>query len=195
MTEMRQAQRHISVEEYVRLEDGSNLRHEYFAGQMFAMSGGSAEHNRITKNLIHLLDGALDRGCESYFNDLRVRTASGLHTYPDIFVVCGPLIYSSEDPFAVTNPAVIAEVLSDSTREYDRGEKFDLYRATATLRDYLLVDQYIIGVEHRFLEGTRWISKYYTNAGDVVELTAMPLALPLKAIYDRIDFSASRHDQ
>ena len=135
----------------MRLEEGSNLRHEYFEGQMFALSGGSAEHNRITKNLVKLLDGALDRGCESYFNDLRVKTPSGLHTYPDVFVVCGPLTYSSDDRFAVTNPIIIAEVLSDSTRDYDRGEKFDLYRATPTLRDYLVVDQYTVDVDHRFL--------------------------------------------
>jgi len=192
---MRQTQRHVSVEEYMRLEEGSNLRHEYFEGQMFAMSGGSAEHNRITKNLVKLLDGALDRGCESYFNDLRVKTPSGLHTYPDVFVVCGPLTYSSDDRFAVTNPIIIAEVLSDSTRDYDRGEKFDLYRATPTLRDYLVVDQYTVDVDHRFLKGTRWTSKRYTNVDDAVPLTGVPLALPLSAIYDRIVFSVPRHDQ
>lgn len=194
MSTMRQAQRHVSVNEYVALEEGSNLRHEYFDGQMFAMSGGSAEHNRITKSLVKLLDGAIDHGCESYFNDLRVRTASGLHTYPDVFVVCGPLTYSADDPLAVTNPVLIAEVLSASTRDYDRGQKFDLYRATATLRDYLLVDQYTVDVEHRFLEAARWVSKRYTNREDVVQLTGVPLALPVDAIYERIDFSSTRHD-
>jgi Uma2 family endonuclease len=190
MTEMRQAARHLSVREYLDLEEGSNIRHEYYDGQMFAMSGGSARHNRITKNLVKLLDSA-DGGCESYFTDLRVKTASNLYTYPDVFVVCGPLIYGGDDPHAVTNPVVIAEVLSNSTRDYDRGEKFDLYRSTVTLRDYLLVDQYAVEVEHRFLDRTGWQSKRYGSREDVILLTGLTLSLLVGAIYERVDFSTA----
>lgn len=190
MTGMRQTARHLSVREYLDLEEGSNIRHEYYDGQMFAMSGGSARHNRITKNLVKLLDSAADGGCESYFTDLRVKTASNLYTYPDVFVVCGPLLYSGDDPLAVTNPVVIAEVLSASTRDYDRGEKFDLYRSTATLRDYLLVDQYSVEVEHRFLDGSGWQSKRYASRGDAILLTGVTLSLAVDAVYERVDFSA-----
>jgi Uma2 family endonuclease len=179
---MRQAQRHYSVEEYLSLEEGSSVRHEYFDGEIIAMSGGSARHNRITKNLVKLLDAAADRECEAFFTDMRVKTASSLYTYPDVFVVCGPLAYSAEDPLAVTNPILIADV-----RDYDRGQKFDLYRATKTLRDYLLVDQYAIDVEHRFLEGDRWRSNRYTSREDVVQLQGVDIALRVETIYERVE--------
>jgi Uma2 family endonuclease len=90
----------------------------------------------------------------------------------------------------VTNPIVVAEVLSASTRDYDRGQKFDLYRTTATLRDYLLVDQYTVDVEHRFLDGGRWLSNRYTSRDDVIELKGIAMTLHGDAIYERIDFEA-----
>jgi len=186
---MPQAQRHYTLDEYLAVEAMSDVRYEYYDGEILALPGGSANHNRITKNLSRALDSAADRGCESYINDLRVKTASELYTYPDVFVVCGPLTYAA-DRQSVTNPVVIAEVLSTSTRDYDRGQKFDLYRTIATLRDYLLVDQYGVEVEHRFRDGDRWESRRYASHNDVIQLTGVDLLLRVDDLYLRVDFSS-----
>jgi Uma2 family endonuclease len=188
---MRQAQRHFSIDEYLSLEEGANVRHEYFDGEIFAMSGGTINHNQIAQNAAALLR---NRNCRSYLIDLRVRTASGLYTYPDVVQICGAPAYTSERPPSVTNPVVIAEVLSESTRDYDRGQKFELYRATPTLRDYLLIDQYAVDVEHRFLAGGRWESQRYTSQQDAFRLTAVDLTIQVAALYDLVDFSAPAHD-
>ncbi len=192
MTAMRQAQRHYPVDEYLTLAEGSNLRLEYFDGEIFAMSGGTINHNQIAQNLTKVLRS---NDCRPYLIDLRVRTPAGLYTYPDVVVICGAPLYTAERPPSVTNPVVIAEVLSESTRDYDRGQKFELYRGSATLRDYLLVDQYSIVVEHRFRSGDGWQSRGYTRSEDSFRLTGIGVTLNVGALYDLVDFSAARHDQ
>ena len=188
---MRQAQRHYSVDEYLSLAEGSNLRLEYFDGEIFAMSGGTIDHNQIAQNLT----GALRHGdCRSYIIDVRVRTPAGLYTYPDVIMICGTPAYTAERPPSITNPVLIAEVLSQSTREYDRTQKFDLYREIVSLRDYLLIDQYSIDVEHRYLSGTRWESKRYTKREDVFKLTGVDMTLRVDALYELVDLSPPRHD-
>ncbi|MEK6373975.1 MAG: Uma2 family endonuclease [Acidobacteriota bacterium] len=192
---MQQVKPRYTVEEYFDIEQMSNVRHEYYDGDMFAMSGGTLKHNQIAQNLGISLMPLRERGCRAYLNDVRVMTLGGLYTYPDVFVICGPPSYSSDPLPTVTNPLFIAEVLSASTRDYDRGLKFDLYRTIPTLRDYLLVDQYAIDVEHRFLDGARWEAKRYTNRADVVRPTGINAALPVDAIYDLVDFSPPPHNQ
>src|SRR5207244_3270905 len=191
---MRQAQRHYSVEEYFGIEEMSEVRHEFFDGEIFAMSGGSTNHNQIAQNLTRTFDALRDRGCRSYLTDIRLRTPAGLYTYPDVLVICGSPTYTSDRMPTVTNPVVVAEVLSRSTRDYDRGQKFELYRGIATLRDYMLIEPYTIDVEHRFPAGTRWESKRYTNRRSVFKLTGADASLRVDALYDLVDFSSTRHD-
>jgi Uma2 family endonuclease len=194
MSEMRQAQRHYSVEEYLGLAEGSNLRLEYFEGEIFAMSGGSLDHNRISLNLSESLAAGRSRGCRSYVSDIRVATPGGLYTYPDVMMICGEPKYTEERPPSITNPVLIAEVLSDSTRDYDRGQKFELYRAIPTLRDYLLIDQYAIDVEHRYMAGARWESKRHQRREESLSLTGVDLSVSIGALYELVDFSPSPHD-
>src|SRR5947207_11757235 len=108
---------------------------------------------------------------------------------------CGPPALSGDRLETVSNPVVIAEVLSESTRDYDRGQKFDLYRTISTLRDYLLIDQYAIDVEHRFLAGLRWDSKRYTKSEDSIQLSGIEVALSIGAMYELVDFSAAAQNQ
>ena len=192
--EMQHAERHYSVDEYFGIEEMSDVRHEYFDGEIFAMSGGSLNHNQIAQNLTRAFDALRDR-CRSYLADVRVKTDAGLYTYPDVLVICGPPAYSSDRLPTVTNPVVIAVVLSSSTRDYDRGQKFDLYRTIPTLHDYLLVDQYAVDVEHRFLDGGRWESKRHSSRQDAVQLRGVDLALQVDAIYELVDFSPPPHNQ
>jgi Uma2 family endonuclease len=193
--EMQQTKRHYSVDEYFGIEEMSELRHEYFDGEIFAMSGGSRNHNQIAQNLTRSFDPLRNHGCRSYLADLRLKTPSGLYTYPDAMVICGPAVLAADRLETLTNPVVLAEVRSTSTRDYDRGQKFDLYRTIPALRDYLLVDQYAVDVEHRFLDGGRWESKRHSSRRDAIQLTGVDLVLQVDAIYDLVDFLPPPHHQ
>lgn len=192
---MQQTERHYSLDEYFGIEEMSDVRHEYFDGQIFAMSGGSRNHNQIAQNLTRAFDSLRVHGCRAYLADLRLKTPSGLYTYPDVMLICGAADVTTDTVETVTNPIVIAEVLSRSTRDYDRGQTFDLYRTIPTLRDYVLVDQYAISVEHRFLDGGKWESKRYTSRDDVIHLKGVDIALDVNGIYDLVDFSPPPHNQ
>ena len=126
--------------EYVAFEASSNVKHEFLDGQIYAMAGGIPEHAALATAFSGQLYGQLRGGdCRAYDSDLRVRTPSGLTTYPDVTVICGPSERDETDPLAVTNPALIVEVLSRSTEEYDAGDKFEHYKTVQSLRQYVLV--------------------------------------------------------
>ena len=136
------AQRRYSIQEYLRLEAFSNVRHEWLGGQIFAMAGGTPEHGVYSANVIALLATAVrGKRCRVQSSDVRIRVpATGLDTYPDASVVCGHVEVDAEDKDAVTNPVLIVEVLSPSTRDYDRGEKLENYQQLASLTEVLFVD-------------------------------------------------------
>jgi Uma2 family endonuclease len=130
-----------SLEEYLVLEEMSNVRHEYLDGQIFAMAGGTPEHAGLCANLIGLLQNALaGRPCRVFTSDMRIRIrATGLDTYPDATVVCGRAERDVEDRNALTNPLLVVEVTSPSTEAYDRGEKLENYKKIPSLREVLIV--------------------------------------------------------
>ena len=132
---------HYDYAEYLALESSSNVKHEYLGGQIYAMAGGTPEHPALAAVVIGLLFSQLRGGrCRTLDSDLRVRVgATGLATYPDVTVVCGPWERDREDPHAITNPTLIAEILSKSTEEYDRGDKFEHYKHLASMKQYVLV--------------------------------------------------------
>jgi Uma2 family endonuclease len=126
--------------EYVAFEASSNVKHEFLDGQIYAMAGGTPEHAALATAFSGQLYAQLRGGeCRAYDSDLRVRTPSGLTTYPDVTVICGSSERDETDPLAVTNPALIVEVLSRSTAEYDAGDKFEHYKSLSSLRQYVLV--------------------------------------------------------
>jgi Uma2 family endonuclease len=135
------ARRRYSFHEYVLLEEYSNVRHEYLEGVIYAMAGGSPRHSALAARIIKTLGAQLvGRPCEVFTSDLRVRVkATGLGTYPDVTVICGTIERDPEETSFVTNPIVLFEVLSDSTEEYDRGEKLEHYRQIAAAREVVLV--------------------------------------------------------
>ncbi|HYC93324.1 MAG TPA: Uma2 family endonuclease [Thermoanaerobaculia bacterium] len=175
---------HYAYTEYLALESASNVRHEFLAGQIYAMAGGTPEHAALAAAIIGLLFPQLrGTGCRAYDADLRVRTPSGLATYPDITVICGPSERDPEDPNAVTNPALVIEVLSRSTEEYDRGDKFEHYKSVASLRQILLVSSQERSIEV-WTRGARdgW-SRAIAREGDVAELTP-GARLDVRELYD-----------
>jgi Uma2 family endonuclease len=185
---MQRPQRHYTLDEYFAIEEISPIRHEYFDGEIFAMSGASINHNHITRNLARECDTLRDRGCTTYTTDVGVASPSGLYTYPDVLVVCGRPELTDNSRQIVTNPIVLAEVLSKSTQEYDQRQKFEHYRLIATFRDYLLIDQYTINVEHRWLDEMVWKTDRYNTAGARFVLKGVPLTIHVAALYDGVTF-------
>ncbi|KYF94571.1 hypothetical protein BE17_35955 [Sorangium cellulosum] len=177
---------HYTYAEYLALEASSNVKHEYLDGQIYAMAGGTPEHAALAAAVIGLLFPELRGGrCRTYDADLRVRVPStGLATYPDVTVVCGPLERDAEDGQAVTNPTLIVEVLSRSTEEYDRGDKFDHYKNLTSLRQYVLVSHRERSVE----VWTRDVHGSFTSAiareGDVAHLVSIGAQLDVRELYE-----------
>ena len=126
-------------------------------------------------------------------SDMRIWVeANELFTYPDVSIVCEDLKFYSERRDTITNPAVIFEVLSKSTKNYDRGEKFEFYRTIPTLRDYILVDQYKIHVEHFHIgKDGNWVLVEYNHQDDILKLTRLDVQLQLPDIYRKIAFESA----
>lgn len=186
-TTMQHARRHYTLDDYFAIEEMSDVRHEFFDGEIFAMAGGSRNHNQIAQNLTRAFDPLRARGCRSYLADVRLRAPAGLYTYPDVMLVCGPVALTADRLETVTNPVLIGEVLSASTRDYDRGQKFDVYREIPTLRDYLLIDQFSINVEHRLLDDGGWRTERYTSREQVIPLAGVPVTVVLDALYELVE--------
>lgn len=171
---MAQPQHHISPAEYLALERAASTKSEYVDGQIFALAGASRQHNLITANLIRELGGQLRRQpCEVYPSDMRVKvSSSGLYTYPDVVVVCGEPEFEDTELDTLLNPTVLIEVLSKSTADYDRGQKFEQYRTLPSVREVLFVAQDSIHLVHyrRQKHGT-WI---LTETRDPEASLAMP---------------------
>lgn len=130
-----------SYADYLALEAMANVKHEFLAGEIYGMAGGTPEHAALAVAVSSALLGQLRGGpCRVYSSDLRVRVlATGLTTYPDVTVVCGEPERDPESAVTVVNPIVVVEVLSDSTCDYDRGEKLAHYRQIPSLEGVVLV--------------------------------------------------------
>lgn len=190
MIMMQQSQRHYTLHDYFSVEESSEIRHEFFNGEIFAMAGASRNHNRITRNLLTALHAGL-RGtpCEPFSGDMRVRTPSGLYTYPDVLIVCGRIELTGDPMETIANPAVLAEVLSDSTRDYDRGEKFTQYRTIPTLKDYLLIEQSPYGVE-RWHKNTAGEWEQHSASDSQIKLHSVELLIPLFDLYGQVELES-----
>lgn len=190
MSTHRKTERCYTLDDYFGIEEmGGEVKHEYYNGEIFALAGASFNHNHIVANLLSALRAAFINGpCDAFANDVRVSTPSGLYTYPDVVVFCGE-IETAETKLAVaTNPTVIVEVLSDSTKEYDRGQKFDLYKSISTLREYVLIEQDRVSIEHFHLNDTgAWEKQGYVEADKELNLSSINFRIKLFQIYRRAD--------
>jgi Uma2 family endonuclease len=180
------ARQRFSFDEYVRLEEDANVKHEFLDGEVWAMAGGSPEHAAIAGNVIALLGAALrDRPCRVYTEALRVRVKeTGLATYPDASVVCDRLELDPDDAKGHTaiDPTFLLEVLSPSTEAYDRGEKLAHYKRIPTLREVMLVSHEGRHIELWQRTGAGWACRRYTE-GETVELRSLGCALPVEEVY------------
>jgi Uncharacterized protein conserved in cyanobacteria len=187
---VQQTRRQYTLDDYFSMQRGIDLKLEYFNGEIFAISGGTVGHNRISKNVLKFLDAAVGSSCEAFGSDMRMSTPSGLYTYPDAFVVCGSKVSNSLETIS-NNTVVIVEVLSEATRNYDRGEKFEHYCSIPTLGHYLLIEQSLMRVEHRRLDTDgSWSHEIVESPDQIVHLSAVGVDFPLARIYEGIDFSS-----
>ena len=175
--------------EYLDFDETSAEKHEFYDGQIFAMSGGTFNHSTIGLNIATVLRSQLrGKPCQPMNSDMRVHTPSGLDTYPDISAFCGEPELSDKDR-TLNNPVVIVEVLSPSTRSYDRGDKFWHYRSIASLQDYLLIDSESVYVEHHHRQNKdEWLLHEYRDLGDSIMLDALGLTLSLQSFYEDARF-------
>ncbi len=183
-------QQNCSRETYLAQEKQSEVKHEFYLGEVFAMTGGTFNHATISGNILTTLSRRLqNKPCRPINSDMRIHTPDGLDTYPDISVFCGRADLTDEQR-TLLNPVVIFEVLSPSTRSYDRGDKFVFYRSIPTLRDYVLVDSTGITLEHyrRADSNGEWILHEYKSDADTLPLPAIDVQLPLQEIYHDIAF-------
>src|SRR6478609_2292974 len=137
------APRHkYSFADYLATEESSEVRHEYYAGEIYAMAGRTPEHAAMAAAITAALGRQLERSnCRVYSSDLRLRVlATGLATYPDVTVICGPSVRDPESPSHVTNPKLVVEVLSPGTEDYDRNEKLEHYKSIPSLSAIVLVE-------------------------------------------------------
>ena len=181
-------QNRYTAEEYFALEAQSELRHEYFDGEVFAMAGGTKAHNLITQNItLALRAGVRGRGCQVFMEDVRLAVQDDLHyTYPDVVVSCDP--GDRRDPYLIRQPVLIVEVLSSSTAEYDRSRKFNQYKKIPSLRHYILVSQTAWVLEwFRRDEAGQWVYTVLSDLADVLEIPDLSLLLPLADMYDDTD--------
>lgn len=182
----------LSPAEYLQIERQAAYRSEYYAGEMFAMAGGSPRHSRIKTNVLTQLNLRLkDRDCTPYDSDLRIRVPeTNLYTYPDASVICGDMEFDDDQNDTATNPTLIVEVLSRSTEAYDRGMKFDQYRRLDSLREYVLVSHDAPRIE-RFLrndDGT-WNLSIANGLEQSITLESIGVTLSLAEVYLKVDFN------
>lgn len=176
-----------SEKEYLELEREAEYKSEYYQGEIFAMAGASANHNRILENLSGECYIAFKgKSCQSFSSDMRLHIPqNGLYTYPDLLVVCGKLEFADNDKETLVNPSTIIEVLSKTTSAYDRGDKFRLYRSIPTLTEYILVDSLSVSVEvfRKDKKGIWYLALETNNIEDQVALPNLNMQLNLSDIY------------
>lgn len=181
---------YVTIAEYLAREEDAITKSEYFAGEIFMMAGGSPNHNRISGNIFsELLFNTRGSSCEPFNSDQRIRLPSGLATYPDAMVVCGQIEYDNEDPHAITNPVLLVEVLSPSTSNYDRGEKFEFYREVKTFQEYLTIHQDKVYIEHWYKrDDDQWMLHELTKLDDSLILHSIDVSFSLQQIYERVEW-------
>lgn len=183
-----------TVEQYLTVDRASDTKHEYLDGNIYAMDGASPAHVQITGNVAGELRHRLrEMPCIVYSTDLRVRaSAHGLYAYPDVVVVCGAPLFLDTELDTLANPLLIVEVLSDSTKNYDRGEKFENFRSNDSLREYVLVAQDKVHVEqYQKQDDGTWRLSETNSIGDALRLGSVGCDLPVAEIYFKVHFDES----
>ncbi len=193
MSNLATKQKLMSEAEYLAFEEKSKIKHEFMDGEIFSMAGGKRNHSLAGTNISTELNLQLrEKDCEVHANNFRVQVRNGHYVYPDIAVACGEIEIVDND-ITLLNPTVVFEVLSKSTEKRDRGEKLEDYFNLESVKDYILVSQDRVKVEHFHREkNDKWTLQIYTNIEDTLILDSVSCKVPLKLIYLKVKFPLLR---
>ncbi len=181
----------LTVQEYIQQEIDTGTKYEYHDGKIYALSGGTLNHGLISGNAYAELRIQLktkDSNCLPFNSDVKLFIdATKSFVYPDSMVICGDIEESKQDKNAVTNPILIIEVLSKSTAEYDRGDKFYLYRQIPSFREYVLIEQkkYVVDVHYKDEHSDLWRIIRYEGLDKKVKLHSLDIELSMEELYYR----------
>ena len=181
----------LTAEEYLEFERGSDIKHEFYNGRIYAMAGAKRRHNVIALNIgSEIREHLKGRDCEAYPSDMRVFVPRfGLYTYPDVSVVCGKPEFQDAVLDTLLNPVLLIEILSDSTESYDRGKKFQHYRSIESLQEYVLVSQNEARIEKYIRQGDGfWVLSEAVGVDSSITFESIDCPISLAEVYDKIDF-------
>jgi Uma2 family endonuclease len=184
-------QQYYTPEEYLELEETADYKSEYIDGQIIPMAGGTINHNQIALNLSTELNYAFKKqSYRVYMGDLRLWIAQKrIYTYPDVMIIAGEAEFFNDRKDVITNPQIIVEVLSKSTKNYDREDKFEAYRTIPTFQEYLLIDQYRVYVEQFSKIGKKqWNLREYDEEDEAIAFASVPFEISLQDLYNKVNF-------
>lgn len=180
-----------TVAEYLELEERAEFKSEFVDGEIIPMAGATANHNILTaKFLARILLALEDLEYSVFMSDMRLWMPDHKrYTYPDVMVVKGQPIFTDEKQTGITNPCLIVEVLSNSTGEYDRANKFKLYRSIASFKEYILINQNEYAVE-QYAKGDngKWTLSDYLGEDAILKLESVDFEISLRDLYKRVTF-------
>ncbi len=182
---------HLSVAEYIKQEIETNTKHEYHNGKIYALAGGTLNHGLISGNIFSKMMSKLENKnspCVPFNSDIKLYIEhSNSYVYPDSMVVCGDFENSEEDENSIVNPVLIVEVLSKSTAEYDRGDKFYLYRQIPTFKEYVLIEQkkHVVDVHFKSEFSDLWKIVRYQGLDKIIQLQSIGIEVSMKELYHR----------
>ena len=183
--------KYYTPEEYLELEEKSEFKNEYIDGKIIPMTGGTTNHNEISGNFyLHFKLKMRNQNYKIYMGDVKLWLQRyQIYTYPDIMVIQGEPIYQGTGTTQVTNPLMIVEVLSKSTINYDKTDKFRFYRSLPELKEYIMIDQYECFIEQfaKNAEG-QWVLTEYESVNDILSLKSIDFQIPFSDIYEGVNF-------
>ena len=189
---LRRTKKIFNPTEYLAMEEVADYKSEYFNGEIFAMSGGTPDHSSVAVNLLPQLEppSRAAKPCRVFNSDMRLHIESNsLYTYPDVMVICGKIELVKRRNDTVTNPVLIVEVLSESTRDYDRGMKFNLYKQVPSLQEYVVVESENPRVEcYRRGADDQWVVEMIDDPSATVRLASVACEIPMGEIYRKVSW-------
>lgn len=186
--------RFYTPQEYLELEEKAEDRSEYIDGEIRLMPGGTTNHNKIAGNFYNKFPTtAQGQDYEIYMVDVKLWIPNyRIYTYPDIMVIKGEPVYEGTGTTKITNPLLIVEVLSNSTKNYDKTDKFKYYRSILNFQEYIMIDQYSFAVEQFAKKAAgEWIFKEYEGEDAVLLLNSIDFKISMREIYERVNFDFS----
>ena len=185
-------QRALNEEGYLALERAAESKSEFYDGRMVAMAGAKGPHNIVAFNASGSIWSRLTGSCSGYTSDMKVRVPAGFNFYPDVTISCGAPRYHDSGNDILLNPVLIVEVLSPSTEAFDRGRKFELYRAIPSLRAYLLIAQDRVQVDlYLRQDDNRWLLTSASSLDDTLDLSEpIHCQIPVSELYRNVTLPA-----